>query len=317
MTQRKSRSLSFVLISACILSIFACKTVGRNYMDNLEINYLTVRTFFEATPPDILIRMKDVQNITIPGPSGEIKARLYIPENADAYSPVLFYIHGGGFVMGSINHVDKYVRLLARETNMPAISIDYRLAPENPWPAALEDCKAAYLWTEINAENFFGGKNRNFIVAGESAGANLATSLTHWRKKEGLKQPVAQILYSPFVANPKSKKGSMLASREINAHISVITPDSIDFFNRAYTGNNKELYKEPYVFPVLQKSFSALPPAFITICQLDTLRDDATAYASLLRRDGVKVKTMYLIARDHAWIGSSVIKKTAKFIDGL
>ncbi|HKL86520.1 MAG TPA: alpha/beta hydrolase [Treponemataceae bacterium] len=317
MNYNKKITTTAFFIIAFIASSFSCKTVGRTYMNNLESSYPTVRTFFEVTPPAVYIKMKDIQNLSIPGPAGDIQIRLYIPENTKKDSPVLFYIHGGGFVAGNINHVDRYVRLLAQETKMPAISVDYRLAPENPWPAALEDCIATYLWAEENAPRIFGGKNRELIVIGESAGANLATSITHWRREAGLTQPLAQILYSPYVGNPESENGVLWPSRQSNAKVSVITPQSIDFFNNAYTGNQKTLYNEPYIYPVLHKSFSNLPPAFITICEYDTLRDEGTAYAALLKRDGVTVKKMYLLGKDHAWIGPPVIKKTAEFIEKL
>lgn len=312
-----AKKVFVVFLIVFIASSFSCKTVGKNYMNNLENSYPTVRTFFDVTPPAVHIKMKAVQNLTIPGPAGEINVRLYTPKKAKKDSPILFYIHGGGFVMGSINHVDKYVRNLAQETHMPAISIDYRLAPENPWPAALEDCIAMYQWAEKNATLIFGGKDRKLIVVGESAGANLATSLTHWRKEAGLPQPLAQILYSPFVGNPAPENEVLWPSRKSNAKISVITPQSINFFNSAYTENQEDLYTEPYVYPVLHESFFNLPPAFITISEHDTLRDEATAYADLLKRDGVTVETLYLPGKDHAWIGTPVIKKTAEFIKTL
>ncbi|HPO01872.1 MAG TPA: alpha/beta hydrolase [Treponemataceae bacterium] len=309
--------INLALLLAAAFSLASCATVSRHYMDNVETKYPTVRRFAESTPPAAGVKMKEIRDSEIPGPAGTIEVRFYVPQTQKENSPVLFYIHGGGFVSGSINAADSLVRRLSRDLQAPAISIHYRLAPEHPWPAAIEDCRAAYAWAEENAATVFPGSNGKLIIAGESAGANLAAGITHWKKEEGGEQPVAQLLYAPYVGNPEPELGELWPSRLEHSKTSVITPRSIDFFTRAYTAGREELLAEPSIYPVLYPSFDGLAPAFVTICGRDTLRDESEAYAKLLERDGVFVVKMFIADRDHAWSGDPVVRASADFIHGL
>src|ERR1700760_1856808 len=139
-----------------------------------------------------------VDNFVIPGPGGALKARSYAPIAASGALPVLVYFHGGGFVAGSLESHDGLCRLFAAEGGFKVIAVDYRLAPENPWPAAVDDAWAATLWIEQNASQL-GIDATRVAVGGDSAGAMLAAIVSQTAKEKGGVKLACQLLMFPQV----------------------------------------------------------------------------------------------------------------------
>jgi len=314
------RSFLFVLQTCSVLLFFlilftSCLSLKRRYMDNLEEKYPLVRAMSEKIPPSIDIVMHSVVDREIPGPAKPIPVRIYTPTKRNFSAPIIMYIHGGGFVLGSLEHVDRTVRLLARDTGAIVISVEYRLAPEHPYPAGLEDCKAAFDWLVTHANDVFGADPKRIAIGGDSAGGNLATEVTIWRRSQKLIMPCAQLLYSPLVGATEPETGKPWPSRLEANKKTVLTKKSLASFERMYLGNPDEYSKDPTVNPVYETDFTGLPPTLITICGLDPLRDEDTYYANRLEDAGVKVVRGIFPAQDHAWMGDDAITATMAFIN--
>jgi acetyl esterase len=145
-----------------------------------------------------LIPMERVAPIEIPGPAGNIDARLYVPfrEQTNGPAPLLIHYHGGGWVIGDLETADDPCRFLAAHAEVNVLSIDYRLAPEYPFPAAVEDAWAAYVWAVENAERL-GADRRRIGVEGDSAGGNLAAAVCLLAREKGAPSPAMQLLIYP------------------------------------------------------------------------------------------------------------------------
>jgi len=307
--------LSAILFSLILLS--SCMTVKQRYMDNLDTKYLFVRAMSEKIPPSIDIHMESIVDRKIPGPTDPVTVRIYTPTRRNYNMPIIMYIHGGGFVLGSLEHVDRTVRLLARDTGAIVVSVEYRLAPEHPYPAGPEDCKAAFDWLVTHANDVFGADPERIAIGGDSAGGNLATEVAIWRRDQKMIMPYAQLLYSPLVGSTDPTTGKPWTSRTEANKKTVLTKKSLASFERMYLGNPSEYSKDPTVNPVYETDFSGLPPTLITICGLDPLRDEDTYYANKLEDAGVQVVREIFPAQDHAWMGDEAIRATVAFLASL
>jgi acetyl esterase len=224
-----------------------------------------------------------IENFKIPGPQGDIPARAYAPVAAGgAAMPALVYFHGGGFVVGDLNTHDGLCRLFAHEGGFRVIAVEYRLAPENKWPAPLDDATAALRWIFDNASGL-GVDAGRIAVGGDSAGALLTASLTHLMKEKGGVAIAFQLLMFPatdlaghFASMEKFGVGYFLDKRTIDWNNEQLFPPGID---RA----------SPKVSPLRAKDFSGLPPAYVMLGGYDPLHDEGIAYAEKLRQAGVTV----------------------------
>lgn len=209
-----------------------------------------------------------------------VPVRWYRPA-ADGPLPIVVFIHGGGFVFGSVRTHDALARRIARDAGAVVISVDYRLAPENPFPAAVEDCWTALQWTAEHAVEL-GGDPARIAVAGDSAGGNLAAVLTHLARDAGGPALVFQLLLYPVTSEHQD-----WPSITENAEAPVLTKRGIEYFAALYASDGAQ----PTVrsAPALAENFTGLPPAMVATAGHDPLRDDGEAYAALLERDGVPV----------------------------
>jgi len=222
-------------------------------------------------------------DVKAPGPAGEIALRIYTPVAAGGEAlPAIVYLHGGGFVVGDLDCYDSLCRTLANEGSCRVISVDYRLAPEHPFPAAVEDCFAALKWIEANAPDLSVDANR-MAVAGDSAGGNLAAVMCLLAKQnKGTPHIAFQLLIYPAtrVGDAKSAypfgSGYFLDSRTIERFHAYYVPKSAD-------------PGDPRLSPLAAKDVGGLPPAYIVTAGFDPLRDEAIAYAEKLKRAGVTV----------------------------
>lgn len=221
-----------------------------------------------------------VEETLIPGPAGEIPVRIYTPEGQGPF-PALVYYHGGGWVIGNLDVVDVPCRQLANRTGCVVISVDYRLAPEHPFPAPAEDAYAAVEWVAENGDSICVDSSR-IAVAGDSAGGNLAAVVCLMAKdKEGPKISY-QILFYPV-----TEHSCDTISYHENAEGYFLTKDSMVWFWNHYL--QEESGEHPYASPLRAKDVSGLPPALVVTAEYDPLRDEGEAYAKKLFDAGVGV----------------------------
>jgi acetyl esterase len=223
-----------------------------------------------------------VAEFAVPSEERDLPARAYVPEGEGPFATVAFF-HGGGFVLGSLDGYDNLCRLLARRSGCLVVSVDYRLAPEHPWPAALEDAYAATNWLANNAERF-SVDGRRLAVAGDSAGGNLAATVSLLARERGMPDIDAQVLLYPATAYLQA-----MDSRAENASGYFLTAEDLLWFLDQYVENELDAHN-PLAFPLSARDLSELPPAFVMTCGFDPLRDEGIAYADRLREAGVEVE---------------------------
>ncbi len=250
-----------------------------------------------------------VQDRNIDGPAGPIGIRIYWPPNdsdCNAGShppPVVMYFHGGGFVMGDLDTHDGTSRQHAVGADAVVVSVDYRLAPEHPYPAAVEDAWAATLWvTEHGPE--IGADVTRMAVAGDSAGATIATVIAQRARDEAVKAdgggpPIAfQLLWYPSTLWDTS-----LPSFTENATALILDAKAIAAFSRWYAGEVEISDPPPGMAPGRAKNLADLPPAYIGVAGHDPLRDDGIRYGELLAAAGVPTEVHNAQTLVHGYVG--------------
>ncbi len=207
-------------------------------------------------------------------------ARHYAP--AGAPQPLLVYYHGGGFVAGDLDTHDGLCRRICRDADMHVLSVDYRLAPEHPFPAAVDDAMAAFRWAYAHAAAL-GAMPGKVAVGGDSAGGNLAAVVGQMTAAAGGPAPCAQILLYP-----PTDRTTTRPSLELFGDGFFLTRADIDWYHLQYTGSTIA-QPDPAQNPLCAKDFSGLPPALVVTAGFDPLRDEGEAYADALRQAGVPV----------------------------
>jgi acetyl esterase len=235
--------------------------------------------------PEMLTPVASTRDITLPGPAGPLHARVYRPEAGpgDALPTVLF-IHGGGFLLGSVETHDNQARAICRATRSVVVSLDYRLAPETPWPGAVEDCFAALEWTAEHIGELGRDPDR-LAIAGDSAGGNLA-AVTALLARDGGPKLCAQLLIYPVV---DFDSGQHYPSRVDNAEGYFLTADDMEWFSSNYVPAGTDPH-DPRLSPLRAPSLAGLPPAVVLTAEYDPLRDEGEAYAAALAAAGVEVR---------------------------
>ena len=216
----------------------------------------------------------------IPGPAGDLETRLYLPDESGPYPTIVFF-HGGGFVLGSIETHDWLCRQLTRESGCAVLSVDYRLAPEHPFPAAVEDAYAAVEWAAANPEAVAG--NGQVAVAGDSAGGTLAAVAALMATERDGPEIDYQALLYPAVGVDRDQPS-------VREHAGIVLDeDDMEWFARCYYRN--EIHRRnPYADPTNAGDVSGVAPATIVTAGFDPLRDGGKAYAEQLVRDGVPTR---------------------------
>jgi acetyl esterase len=223
-------------------------------------------------------------NIAIPGPDGnEIPARVYTPVAAGGEGlPTLIFFHGGGYVIGSIDTHDGLCRILANESGCCVISVEYRLAPEHKFPAAVDDAVAALAWIEKNAAELGVDANR-LGVGGDSAGGGLAAVVAQIAKESGGPRLGFQMLLFPV-----TQIGKETASLREFAEGYFLETRTLQWFYDHYLPADADR-EHPRVSPLNAGDLSGLPPAYVMVAGFDPLHDEGVAYAERLREAGVAV----------------------------
>lgn len=243
------------------------------------------------------VPVRSVQDRTIPGPGGEIGLRLYDDrQDRSGWTAGIVFFHGGGWVVGDLETHDPFCRFLARGTGYPVIAVDYRLAPEHPFPAAVDDAAAAFAWTAANAGDL-GLDPSRLAVAGDSAGGTLATVVCQSAADEGGPVPALQVLIYP-VTDLSLKHDSY----PLFAEGYFLTEAQMDWYRDHYTGGQH--LTDPRVSPLLAEDLSGLPPAYVTTAGFDVLRDEGEAYARRLQSAGVDTTLRRHPGLVHSWINA-------------
>ncbi|MDA0562745.1 alpha/beta hydrolase [Streptomonospora sp. S1-112] len=249
--------------------------------DALDLAAVRAAENAESRAAPRLADLHEVRDTLVPGPPGapEVAVRIYRP-SPNPGLPVTLYLHGGGFVVGSLDTHDNAVRLLAEQARTVVVAVDYRLAPEHPYPAAVEDALAAYRWTLAHAADLGGDPDR-VAVAGDSAGGLLAAVLCFAAPERGLRPPMFQLLVYP------STGAGPTESARAFADASGLRPDELAWYQRAFLGAAPPESLPAYLSPARAPDLSGLPPAYVLTAEADPLRDDGALYARRLAEAGV------------------------------
>lgn len=236
-----------------------------------------------------------VENRDIPGPSGPIPLRLYWPQGIGPF-PLLVSFHGGGFVLGNLDTHDALCRTLTNQTRCLTVSVDYRLAPEHPFPAAVEDCYAATEWAAAHAAEI-GGDSERMAVGGNSAGGNLAAVVARRARDQGGPPLVYQWLIYPILDRPGTT-----ASYEENAEGYQLTRELMLWLWNHYLPD-RSLDRDPRAAPLQAADLHNLPPALIVTAEYDPLRDEGELYAQRLRQADVPARVVRYDGMIHGFFG--------------
>jgi acetyl esterase len=234
-------------------------------------------------------------DMVIPGPGGDLAIRVYSPDGKGPF-PILVFFHGGGFVLGNLDTHDRVCRNLCAGSGALVVAVDYRLAPENKFPAATDDCLAATCWAAENAEALGGDPNR-IAVGGDSAGANLSTVTALRIRDEGGPALRGQLLIYPMTdyhtpGTPSSKEFAGF----------FLTREEMVWFTEQYLNNPPEI-DHPHVHPLRARDLSGLPPALVMTAECDPLRDEGERYAERMVSHEVPVQQIRYDGMIHGFFG--------------
>jgi acetyl esterase len=244
----------------------------------------------EPAPP--LARVEDIR---IPGPAGEIPARVYADSVGGAPLPVVAYFHGGGWVQGDLETHHGLCARLAKHAGVLVVAIDYRLAPEHKFPAAVDDCLAAYRWLRANGRDLDADTAR-VAVAGDSAGGNLSAVVSQLAASSGTPVPTCQVLIYPAVDFSLETD----SHREL-AEGHVIPRDRILWYSGQYLRSEADK-TDLRAAPLRAQTLAGQPPALIVTAGFDPLRDEGKAYGDRLRKEGIDVVYREYPGEIHAFV---------------
>lgn len=269
--------------------------------------YAAQRDGLPDTPLTMQIVGRPARTVTrtdrrIPTRDGDVGARVYTPPRtrAGTPSPVVVNFHGGGWTLGTLDHADWLCSHVAQRVGAVVVSVDYRLAPDHPFPAAVHDCYDATAWVAGHAHELRGVPG-SVAVMGDSAGANLATVTSMLARDAGGPRLCQQVLIYPST-------DSTLSSPSIAryADAAVITRADIEAYIGHYTGGDPPAAgatrRHPHVSPLLAEDLGGLPPALVQTAEHDPLKDEGRRYAERLEAAGVPVRFTEYVGVPHGFI---------------
>ena len=247
--------------------------------------------------------LEAVEDFTIPGPAGEIPVRLYIPFGSAGPAPITLYMHGGGYVIGDLETHDRECRRLAAHSGARLMAIDYRLAPEHPFPAAVDDTLAAFDWLVSDAgQDRAGADPARIAVAGDSAGGGLAAYLAQVRRDEIR----FQLLIYPLLQLVERRKPRLKA---LEGHL--LASFTLERIAEAYLPE-ADLAKDPRVSPLFESDLTGLPKTHIFAAELDPLLDEGQAYRDRLLALGLPVDYTLGKGLPHGYFNLTAVLPGAK-----
>jgi acetyl esterase len=246
-----------------------------------------------------------VDNRQIPGPDGDIPLRVYRPEGEGPF-PLLVWFHGGGWVLGDLDTTDSTCRSLMVKSDAVVVSVNYRLAPEHPYPAGVDDAYAAAWWVASHGSEIGGDSNR-IAIGGDSAGGNLATVTALQVKQKGGPRFCFQLLVYPVTDGEMNHP-----SYRDNGEGYQLTADAMEWFYELYLGDRDR--QDPFVSPLYApvEDLAALPPALVITAEFDPLRDEGEAYARRLEEAGIPVKVSRYDGQIHGFFGLDTLIDAGK-----
>ncbi|MFD1527868.1 alpha/beta hydrolase [Pseudonocardia aurantiaca] len=254
---------------------------------------------------DSLLDVVEAQDLAVPGAVGPLPARLYVPPAVPESAGLIVYFHGGGFVLGSLASTDPLCRLLAAQSGVRVLSVDYRLAPEDPYPAALEDAIAAYRAVQENAAAL--GADPDLIaVGGDSAGANLALVVAHQQSVLG--RPVPAFVLALYPVTDAERTGG---SRELFGTGFGLTVEYLAELERLYLPDG--VPSDDKRGAILRaRDLSRMPPVYLSTAGFDPLRDEGEELAARLRRAGVPVVARRFPGLVHGYASFTALSAAAR-----
>lgn len=263
---------------------------------------LFVRMSRTMRAPEHSASVASTEDRLVPTPAGGLRARVYRPEGRGP-CPTIVFFHGGGWVVGDLETHDDIARSLCHRCDAVVVSVDYRLAPEHPFPAAVEDAVEATLWAST-ASHELGGDSR-LAVAGDSAGGNLAAVVTQRFRDTRGPALMGQLLIYPSV----DVVGDY-GSRSQNGLGYFLELPTMEWFVRHYT-DDPATYADPRMSP-LKADLDALPPAVVVTAEYDPLRDEGEAYAEALRAAGVPADLRRFDSMIHGFFDMGAVSPAAQ-----
>lgn len=322
--------IAFLLVIVCFFIIKNLTETGHGRLNtyvalNLELNKLInprpgnynsikeTRKYLDrqSNKSNTTIPFSNIKNTVISINSHKIPVRIYTPEAKDKL-PIIIYSHGGFWISGSVDTHDSVCRKLSNKTKAIVISVNYRLAPENPFPAAINDVYSVLQWTYENAGNINGDK-KHIAIAGDSSGGNLSAAVSLMSRDKNGPSITCEVLIYPstniYKLNSKSwsyfSKSINLSTKDMQKYISLYVP-------------KKEERKTPYASPLLAKNLSKLPDTLIIAAEIDPLRDEDIAYGNKLKSSGIKVKLNEYKGVPHGFITmSKLTNKSNEALDDI
>lgn len=243
-----------------------------------------------ADPP--VGELGTITDLTIPGPAGDIPARLFDVQASRVPGPLVLFFHGGGFVIGDLETHASFCAEVSRLLDLPVLAVDYRLAPEAVWPAAPDDCEAAARWA-AGSPAALGRKITSLVTCGDSAGGNLAIVVAMALRDAPAAVPV--IAQLPFY--PATDTTQEYPSYGQFAEGFLLTRDSMEWFNAAYQAEASHIRTSP-----LKGDLRGMPPAVVVTASLDPIRDQGRAYAAALAQAGVATVYREAVGNIHGFI---------------
>ncbi len=247
-----------------------------------------------------------VAELDIDGAAGPLRARHYAPAGVAPGAPLLVFFHGGGFATGDLDTHDEPCRVLCRYAGVHVLSTSYRLAPEHPWPAGIDDALAATKWAHANAAGRFGADPERIAVGGDSAGGNFAAIVAQELTRQGEAVPALQLLIYPGTDFVETRR-----SAELFAEGFFLTRESMDWCVDKYIPADADR-ADPRLSPLRAPDLQGLPPAIVLTAAFDPLRDEGEAYAEALRAAGNRVSTVRAPGLIHGFINLTAVNRNAR-----
>jgi acetyl esterase len=227
--------------------------------------------------------MAATRDLKAAGPAGDIPLRLYRPEGVPDSAPAMIYVHGGGWTIGDLDSHDTVCRAIAAQTPCLIIAVDYRLAPEHPFPAGFNDVLAAVNWIAGNAAGL-GIDGARLAIGGDSAGGSMSAAACLDARKGGVGLRAQVLIYPSTDSTPEAR---LRSSRIQNAEVPPLTTATLKWFASKYLSGGQFGLYDWRLSPLHAESLAGLPPALVLTAEYDPLRDDGKAYADRLNSSGV------------------------------
>ncbi len=246
-----------------------------------------------------VVPVRSVQDTHVPGADGDLPARIYRPDVDATALPTVVLFHGGGWVIGDLETHDNTARAIARDARAVVVSVAYRLAPEAPFPAAVDDALAATRWALGHLSEL--GGNDALAVAGDSAGGNLAAVVA---------QELRTALAAQLLIYPATDMLGEHPSRTENGTGYFLDTATMEWFFGHYAGHVTEV--DARLSPILEQNLAGLPPAVVVTAEYDPLRDEGEAYAAAMRAAGVRVEARRFDGMIHGFFDMGSASEAAR-----